>query len=249
MPTAFGIVNNPGSIVTVEELKEKFPQKKSTITQELVDIINKCNADPMFNGDEFLNTLVDYQTCMIDSGASMKEYINAVKFCAYLESENGNLYQAYKKARADDEFVKQRKDDPVDSPGYNAIVAAASRYRKNRLVRQILTQSDLPLYLMFQADRYRAVAVLAREMEDAPYSKDRISAADKLLTHVKPPEGIDIELKVGPTAEAVSVQDKLFQQLAALTATQKKLLESGVDIREAQKTGINLNAPIDAELE
>lgn len=243
---ALGIVNKEPKEITVELLKERFPQKRATITQELVDMMNEAASDPMFNGDEFIKTLVDYQNCMHETSSSMQEYTNAVRFCAYLEAEEGNLMAAYKKARCNDAFVQARVDDPVDSPGYNAIQTAASRYRKNPLVRKILAQSDMPLYLMFQGARYRAVAVLAREMEDAAYSKDRISAADKLLTHVKPPENMEVELKIGPNVEAVSMQDTLNAQLATLAINQKRLLEGGMDIRDAQRTGINLNT-LDAE--
>ena len=103
---------------------------------------------------------------------------------------------------------------------------------------------------MFQGARYKAVALLAREMEDAAYSKDRINAADKLLGHVRPPENMDIELKIGPNAEAVSIQDELSGQLALLASNQKKLLEAGMDIRDVQKTGVDLNTePIDVEVE
>ena len=146
MPQAFGIVKKDMEEMTIERLRELFPQKKKTINQDLVDMFNYAASDKMFNGDEFLKTLVDYQNCMFETNSGMKDFINAVKFCAYLESEDGNLYQAYKKARAQDDFVKEKADDPVDSPGYNAIVSAASRYRKTPLVRKILAQANMPLW-------------------------------------------------------------------------------------------------------
>jgi hypothetical protein len=102
---------------------------------------------------------------------------------------------------------------------------------------------------MFQAERYKAVAVLAREMQSAPYSKDRITAAKELLAAVKPPENIQIELGVGPNREARDLQMELNTQLAKIAANQKALLEAGMDIREVQKTGISLNAVEDAEIE
>lgn len=244
----FKIVQKEKIQFTMADLKEKFPTKKNTITPELVRLLNDASSDPMFNGDEFMKTLVDYQSCMIECASSMREYINAVKFCAYLESENNNAYEAYKKSRKHDPFVLERKDDVVDSPGYNAIVAAASRYRKNPLVRQILTQSDMPLYLMFQGSRFKAVAVLAREMEEAAYSKDRINAADKLLSHVKPPENINVEMKIGQTQEVIDVQAQLNEQLAQIAANQKALMSKGSDIRDVQNLGLNFDT-IDAEIE
>jgi hypothetical protein len=127
---------------------------------------------------------------------------------------------------------------PTDSNEYKELTSRASTHHKSPLVRKILTQSDMPLHLMFQGARYRAVAVLAREMTDAEYSKDRIAAADKLLTHVKPPENQKIELDIGMTSEAKSVTASLMDQLAVMAVQQRKLLEAGADIRSVQKLGI-----------
>lgn len=241
-----GLVKQEKVELTKEELIQKFPAKKASITDEVVDLINEVNNNPDFNGNEFIDTMVDYQGAMIDCRASIPEYINAIKFCAYLETTNGSATEAYKRARAADKFVQDRINAPANSQKYNELSSAASRYRKTPLVKQILTQSEMPLYLMFQKERYKAVAVLAEEMQEAMYSKDRISAADKLLTHVKPPENIQVELGIGPTKEAVDLHTELNTQLARLAANQKAMLDAGLDIKEVQKTHINLDI-IDAE--
>ena len=103
----------------------------------------------------------------------------------------------------------------------------------------------MPLHLMFQGARYRAVAVLAREMTDAEYSKDRIAAADKLLTHVKPPENQKIELDIGITSEAKSMHEMLNMQLSALALNQKRMLDAGYDLIDVQKLGISLAEPVE----
>ena len=242
----FGVVQ--ATAVTLEELKTKFPQKKSTITEETVEMINSALYDPEFDNKIFLAQLVDYQGCMIDCGASFTEYINAMKFCAHLEGTS-NVTEAYIKARMNDAFVQARAALPTDSTGYAELTSAASRYRKTKIVRQILTQSDMPLYLMFQAERYKAVAVLAKEMQTAAYSRDRIAAAKELLNAVKAPESSQIELNIGPNKEARDLQAELNQQLAVLALNQQKLLAAGMDLRDVQRTGIRLNDATDAEVE
>lgn len=241
-----GLVKQDKSVLTKEELQKKFPTKKNSITDEVVDLINEANNNPEFNGNEFIDTMIDFQGVMIDCSASIPEYVNAIKFCAYLETTGGNATDAYVRARAKDEFVLARMNSTSNSKGYKELSSAASRYRRTPLVKQILTQSEMPLYLMFQKERYKAVAILAAEMEEAQYSKDRITAADKLLTHVKPPENIQVELGIGPTKEAVDLQTELNTQLARLAANQKALLDAGLSIKEVQKTGVNLEI-IDAE--
>lgn len=244
---AFGIVKSDVQ-VTLEELKQKFPAKKHTINQETVDFLNEALSNKDFDSAQFMNNLVDYQSCMLEASASMQEYVNAIRFCAYLET-CPSAVEAYKKARAKDKFVQDRWNSPSDSKEYTDLVSAASRYRKSKLVRQILTQSDMPLYLMFQAERYKAVTVLAREMQTAALSKDRIAAAKELLAAVKPPENVQIELGIGPNREARDLQLELNAQLAKLAANQKALLEAGVDLRDVQRTGIRLNDVQDAEIE
>ena len=84
-------------------------------------------------------------------------------------------------------------------------------------------------------------------MHTAPFSKDRISAADKLLTHVKPPENLQVELQVGHSKEAKDLGTQLSEQLAKSISLQKSMLEAGIDIREATKLGIKLLGPDDIE--
>jgi len=244
-----GLVKKNKTPITVEALKSMFPQRKNNITYELAEYINEAHFSDDFNGDELIETLVSYRDVMIKGSYSMKEYVTAVKFCAYLIAENDNTIEAYKRARAEDDFVKERVGAKSGTPEYNTLASAASRYRQSKLVREILTVSQMPLYLMFQGERYRAVEVLANEMQTAMYSKDRIAAADKLLSHVKPPENLQVELEVGPSKEAVDLSTQLSKQLAESVAMQKAMLESGMKLKDATKLNIRLNDVIDVEVD
>ena len=244
----FGLVKKPDE-VTVADLRQAFPSKKDTITQELADTINYIQNDPEGAIQNFMETLVEYQGVMQTSGSSMKDYIKAVKFCAHLEAEDYNIVEAYKKSRSNEKFVRDRWDAPTDSAIYRELTSAASRYHKDsKLVRQILTQSDMPLYLMFQGARYKAVSVLVTEMETAVYSKDRIAAADKLLAHVKAPENNKVELEIGVSQEVKTMQQSLEEQLARVADAQYNNLIAGADIRDVQKLGIKTDI-IEAEVE
>lgn len=243
-----GVVKKTKTPITEESLQKMFPQRKGTVTPELAKYVDDTNSSEDFNGDEFLETLVSYRDVMLKGAFSIKEYVTAVKFCSYLIAEGDNTIEAYKRARADDQFVKERIGDKSGSAGYNALTSAASRYRQSKLVRELLTVSQMPLYLMFQGERYRAVEVLSNEMQSAAYSKDRISAADKLLTHVKPPENFQVELEVGPNQDAKDMHTRISEQLAASVALQKSMLAAGVPLDEAQRLGLREDV-IDAEIE
>jgi len=243
------VVSRGKTEVTEEFLKDKFPHKAKTIDATTVELINRANSDPEFNGDEFVSQMVTYRDVMTKNSASMQEYINALKFCAYLEATGDNYTQAYIKARSHENFVIERMELPTDSVGYKELTYAASRYRKLPMVRDILIMADVPLYLMFQSRRYEAVNVLATEMQTAMYSKDRIAAADKLLMHVKPPENVKIEMDIGvKQADVITQYEAAINQLII---TQKEQIAAGGDLKAIANVAIisSVNDYEDAEIE
>lgn len=243
------LVKKPKEYVTVKKLKEMFPTKSRTITQETVDLVNEASNDPEFNADEFIDSMYDYQNVMLKNKCSIKQFIRALKFCAYIESEDDNYIQAYKKARADEEFVRERIHAPSGSKEYQELAQAAHRYRKTPLVRDILTQADMPLYLMFQGGRFRAATVLLEEMHNAPHARDRISAADKFLTHVKPPE--EPKVDIGITINKNPIIDRYEEAISAMVEAQKVRIANGEDLKTVANLDIidNSNNIIDVEEE
>lgn len=234
-------------MLTIEEVQAALPSKKKLITQESVDIINRAQTDPEFQGESLMKVATTYEAVLQRNKASIPEYLNAIRFCAYLSTESDNMTEAYKKTFSDREFVQERRGEPSESIKYRELTAASSRYRRSKLVVEILTLSQVPFDMMFMGDRYRAVGVLANEMVSAKYSKDRITAAKELLAATKN-ENQKIELEIGPSAGAVSMQSQLDKQLSELALNQKKMLEAGYLIGEVQKTGVHLDI-IEGELE
>lgn len=212
--------------ITKEELQAAFPKRKTAITDELVEIFNNSLHEPEFQGETLLQTVLTYESVIAGrSGVSIKDLTNAAKFTAYLVTMDDNATEAYKRTFCDRDFVKERRNLDTSSVGYRELTNAASKYRRSKTVVDLLTYSQAPLDIMFAGDRYRAVAVLAREMEEAKFSKDRIMAAKELLAATKGPENLKIALDVG-VQESTAVQ-QLNDQLAAIAARQKTLLESG----------------------
>ena len=212
-------------MVTVEELQKALPSRKNTITDEIVEIINKSQDDPEFQGESLLQTAITYENVMMNNKAGIKEYIDAIRFCAYLISLEDNYTEAYKKTFSYRDFVKNRLDATPDSSKYRELTNAASRYRRSKLVVDLLTFSQVPLDILFSGYRYKAIGVLANEMETAAYSRDRIAAAKELLLAVKGPENKKIELDIG--IKESSAIANLNEQLTALANNSLVQLESG----------------------
>jgi hypothetical protein len=229
--------------LTVDYLKKALPSRRNTITEELVDLINTANMDPEFQAESLTSTLITYEGVMTKHKASIKDYVYAVKFCAYLITEDDNYTEAYRRTFSDREFVSSKVGCKTDSADYQALTSAASRYRKNRLVTDILTLSQAPLDIMFTGYRYKAIGVLADLMMTAKYDKDRISAAKELLAATKGPENMKVTLDVGAGA-STAIQD-LNDQLSLMATRQQRLLEGGLSLVDVQKIGVNINAVSD----
>ena len=225
--------------VTVDMLKMYFPTKSHTITQELADTINEAQNAPDMAIEGFMENLVEYRGVMEKCQASMKEYIRAVKFCAFLEFTDYNITEAYKLSRINDKFVKDRWDAPTDSPKYRELTSAASRYyNKTNLVKQILLQADMPWHILFQGAKYTAMSVLMKEVTEAAYSRDRIAAAKEILAAVKRPENQKVELEIGFNDTVKSFQEQFDEKMGKMAEMQLKRLQSGETIKDVQKLDI-----------
>lgn len=213
-----------GKEVTLFDLQCAMPAKKNLVTQEIVDIINKVQEEPEFQGESLVQTMVTYQSVLQKAKVGIKEYISAIRFCAYLISMDDNYTEAYKRTFYDRKFVKDRITLDTSDPRYGELTSAASRYRRSKLVVDILTLSQVPMELMFSGLRYKAVGVLANVMMTAKYDRDKIAAATQLLLATKSDNiKVDLDIKVN---ENSAVTD-LRTQLAQMAATQTVYLQSG----------------------
>ena len=213
-------------LLTVEDVQNALPSRKNAITQELVDVLNEVKDEAEFQGEPLLNTAVVYEKLMINNKASVREFIDAIRFCAYLVTMDDNYTEAYKKTFYYRDFVKERINADTKSIKYAELTSAASRYRRNnKLVADLLVYSQAPLEIMFLGWRYKAVGVLADTMMNAKLDRDKINAAKELLVATKGPETKKIELDIG--VKENSAIASLNEQLSVMAGKQVMLLESG----------------------
>lgn len=212
--------------ITKEDIQKALPSRKNAVTDELVEIINKSQTEPEFQGETLLDSAVTYERVMTGrAGVGLKDYINALRFCAYLVTFDDNSTEAYKKTFYYRDFVKLRMNSDTGSDDYRNLTTAASRYRRSKTVVDILTYSQVPLDMMFTGARYKAVMRLMTEMDEAKYPKDRINAAKELLAATKGPEQLQIAMDVG--VQETTATQNLMEQLNSIAATQKTMLEAG----------------------
>lgn len=221
-------------VMTVEKLVSTFPHKKSTINQQTVDLINTAVDDVTFDGYSFENSLIEYRKVMDRRSGSISDYINAVKFVAYLESGYTDI-DAYRSAFAHRDLVKKSMGKKSTEPEYTNVLTSANRFKRSPMVVDIMTLSDVPMSIIHQGYRNEAVGVLRDEMFNARLPKDRIDAADKLLKNTPQAERTMSQIDIGFSEDAQSQIDKTNVQLHDIAMNQKKLFEQGLSIGEIQK--------------
>lgn len=239
----------PTTTITKHDIQNAIPSKKNAITDEIVDIINKSQLEPEFQGESLLQTATTYEKVLQNNArAGIKDYLNAIRFCAYLVSMDDNITEAYKKTFVERDFVKDRLNAATTDSKYNELTSAASRYRKSKLVVDILTVSQVPMHLMFGGMQYEAVGVLYNTMKTAKLDRDKINAAKELLAATKAPENLKIELDVG-VKENSAVQ-QLNEQLAQFASTSLSHLKGGnTDLGKLGAMKASEEDAIDVEVE
>ena len=220
--------NTPTKRYSAEEIKEWFfngtrKSKEMVVTDEVVEMINSTMSDPEFDGYKFKDVLIEYQETLFNkTKVNLEIYVNAIKFCSYLETNGGNATDAYIKTFRSRDLVKKAlkaiEEDPdkgYEAQEYKNLYAAACRYKKSDMVKNILIQSEMPLYLMYQGYRYKIVEKLYEEAMSAKASRDRINACNVFLTHVRPPEGIQVEVNIKNKGnDEVSQMEEMLKNMA-----------------------------------
>jgi len=225
--------------LTKKELKELFPEKKYTITDDVVDYLNSFITNPEYNGYGLLSTLKDNKSAMERFGASIKEYINAIRFVAFLHVED-NSVQAYIKTFSDRDFVKNVmaivEKEGTQGVEYRGLTSAAARYRKSPLVAEILKLSSVEESLLYMGLRQGAMYVLEDKMYNSKLDRDQIAAAKAILEETRPTTENKIQLDIG-----VGISDPQQELLLALRQNakeQRNRLEAGESIVDVQCLGL-----------
>jgi len=213
------------------EVREEFLSKeefvmalpkgfKNKVSDELMSSINGVLQD-QGTRDQLRENLIGYGSVLAQGRYKMDDYVAAVKYVSHKVLGSSNL-EAYVKTFP--ERYKRLLDDGVDN---HRISAYSSAYNKNQLVNKILEQSLVPSYLLNADVFQRALNVQADLMTDPGVShKVRSDAANSLLTHLKRPESMKIELEVG-VKEDQSINE-LRAATMALAANQRDMIKSGM---------------------
>lgn len=233
--------------ITVDKLKEYLPKGTSIrVSERIVDTINNIETTTGISQEYAEERLMSSMHLLRKQGSSIEKLVNAVKFCC--------LKRHMKNKEAWAIVFPDRHKKLVDEKRY--IDSHVSEYNNSDMVVEVEKLMLVPAYVTYQPYYHQAIQKQYDLMNGVGANEDdRVSphvqhlAAKELAELTKMPEDNSVELKIGMSDEAKSVQTGLAEQLAKMADAQMAMLKAGADISKVQKIGIDTDTIIEAEVD
>ena len=207
--TQTALVVDPNAL-TLEQLKMAMPdQLRRGISQTTVDRIHTLINNPDMY-EEYRDNLLSYASVMKDGRFKMEDYVNAVKYVSHKLRGDSNI-DAYVKT-----FPAKYQSYMVRGMSSKDISAYVAAYNKNKLVNLIYEQTAIPVWVLNQDLKQKAINQLATLMMTAKSEKVQADSANALLTHLKTPETTKVQLDIGVQQDdSINSLRNAVQELAA----------------------------------
>jgi len=231
-----------------ETLQSYMPKGfNGRITDEVLEMINNVERDTGMSEELFSEQLCSYSH-LITGGAGIEKLTNAIKYVNLRMLPKMGSARAYR-------IVFPGKTVEVEGRG-ETIDSFASMYSKTKMVVEIQKLllvpahiSHAPMHNLMLQKLFDLSNGIGAKADDRVSPTVQMNAATELLNATKMPEDNTMELKIGLSDNAVSIQQGLFEQLAAVTKIQKERIERGEAISSVQRIGISTDDIIDVEAE
>lgn len=228
-----------------EYLENMFHQEVTDEeAEELNDIMKFNNSDRY---QEFIALALENKSILNDPDCpDLISYIEALKFISYLNIGK-KFDEAYALAKCRDKEVMTMQISNLPSQR-DELKHRASLYARSKLVLKLQKLLDIPYYIALNGYKFQAYESLYKEMKEASLPRDRIQAADRLLTHLTPTleQQNNIQINVNTNTESKSVVESYKEALAQLAKERLKALENVEDGNSIQKI-INITPKIEGE--
>jgi len=218
-PTAISTAPAVVNQLTEEQFKEALPTKmRKAVNPDVLNTINGLLADPDMC-EAYRENLLSYSSVMAEGKFKLPAYIDAVKYVS-------NKIRGLTNQRAYEISFPNKIQDWV-TRGVEAkdIASYISSYHRGKLVQLVMAQTLTPVHILNMDMYQHALNVQAELMVHANSEMVRTTAANSLLTQLKPPETQKVELDVGIKKDSsIAV---LAEATMKLAAQQRLLIDSG----------------------
>lgn len=203
-------------VVTIKEMKAALPAHlRVGITKEFADKFNRVITDSVF-AETVRDNFISYTSVLADGRFKVQDYLNAVVYVSHKLSNKSNQ-DAYIATFPD------RYNELLAAGKERHLSAYVAQYAAGKLPNLVLEQSMIPIHVLNQDVRQKAINRLAHLMGNAQSEFVQANAATALLTHLKAPEkaatlniNIDTTTDVGMSALHDQLADLAEKNLAVL---------------------------------
>ena len=217
-------------MLTLQQVAHTLPPNlKNNVTQQLVDNINNCVADPIM-AEAIKDNFLSYTQVLSEGKFKTEDYLSAVMYVSFklMGMTNQDAY-----ART---FPARYRTLLNNGTSAKDISSYVSMYNKGRLVNLILEKSLIPTWVLNQHIYQKAINVQADLMSNANSEMVRMQAANSILTHlVKPKEVgplINLDLRES------SGLNELKATLTQLAQQQRDLISNGITTKQIADQGL-----------
>ena len=217
-------------MLTLQQVAHALPPNlKNNVTQQLVDNINNCVADPIM-AEAIKDNFLSYTQVLSEGKFKTEDYLSAVMYVSFklMGMTNQDAY-----ART---FPARYRTLLNNGTSAKDISSYVSMYNKGRLVNLILEKSLIPTWVLNQHIYQKAINVQADLMSNANSEMVRMQAANSILTHLAKPKEvgplINLDLREG------SGLNELKATLTQLAQQQRDLIGQGVTTKSIVDQGL-----------
>ncbi len=230
--------------ITIDQLKKAVPKAfKNKVDDDMVNSINGLMQDQSLR-QNYRDNLLSYTSVLTEGKYRLGDYINAVRYVSFrlLGSNIGTAY-----AQTFPDRIQRLIDENTEQ---KTIASYCTAYSKTQLVQKISAQTITPSHILNNDIYQRAInkqAMIMMDDEVSPAVQQK--AADSLMTHLKAPETVQMEIDIGIKDDKII--NTLRETTKLLAEQQKKAIELGnmkpLEVAHSKLTIINESGEIEDE--
>jgi len=224
--------------LTKDKLKGLMPKGTSAVvTDEVLTLINNMENDTGLPQDTLEGEVESYMHIMASGGTSLKDYVNAVKFCT--------LKRHYDVADAWSKVFPDRAHRLIEMGQEDAIPRHAYAFSTTKVATAIDKEMLIPAYLQYAPYYHAAIKKQFELLNGRSSSGANVTpmvehlAAKELALLTAQPQEMTLNVTTSPSDAALSVQEEMNAQLKSLVSIQRDKLVAGEDITDVQVIGLD----------
>jgi hypothetical protein len=199
------------------------PEMRKQLTPELMRDISNVKEDVQIL-ESYRDNIIGHTSILRGSAYTLKDYSKACRYVTYILL--GELQKtAYMRT-----FPDRYREFKAKGLNDKQISARTSMYAKGKLVVQIREAAEAPVWLVNAHINQKAINKQAWLMEHAESERVQSDAANSILTHLKRPE--KIKLEVENTEKPGSIISEVMGAAERIIQMQQKQLEKGMTAKQ-----------------